>query len=870
MATASQSELASQINRAIQAQNSKAKAFTDARLVKLRKVVLDMVAKWSLEDKKAIAAQYSSDDRINTVSSEKELEKLLAELLISSLEKSDLDKMLGEFDRTQNKMRTQISNINKKSMQKAKERKAQMDKRLGVSNFNKFFNANKSLSVRKYTKSKALKTKLGRRTPGNKLVRSYKKLYREIMSNIRFHYSLFELQNIAATLDIGVDDDGASEKELIDAIAKKTIAFVAAMMSKDRTIFPGIADPELYRDVLLFTSYSFIVSEKGATEQEINAYRARMLTNQKSIQERAKMNLRTMREERGSRERRTVRRKVKDALGIASKDGEGRKDIQTKFTKISGLKKGNGKTSPIDVIRKIKEDTQSGRNGTAKGEEGVAFEEGAKVFGVRRTLHKFLPLFQAKLADLQSRAAQLGIKPTTNDGSYKSEEELILDIAYELTIRENKAQKQLAKANKRNRDKKMLDANGNPILDKDGNERYEEYVDTRRKATAKRNAAVDVLSQNNSVLQGNFRQNKDSAGKTPTVRMGEIGELTENSFVVPVYVVNSSGKLSEQAATSPDISSGTTSILGELKGKRDKISEIEKRPGRFKRNKDDDEMNKYIEAKAYLSDDAKALGIDYLLHRTNKDKKDKNKLGAMPVYVTNSALSTDMFEAFINLLEILENVDLFGIGTAASLAKTALTGDVSSLLGFATGGVGKYKGSNNTTSFISGDSLSTKPNPEKVSIDWSNKSFSVKPIPAYATGVTDNGITATRMSAVDRTAPMAVALSSHTIEYSTSLPGTDDNKALKVYSVNSTIFDQVTVNGREISLMELIDNINTAIVELNVVNGVSSSYLSTISTATAATADLATDIKSLVSNIGSGNSNQFEYPDSLNELLRGV
>ena len=38
------------------------------------------------------------------------------------------------------------------------------------------------------------------------------------------------------------------------------------------------------------------------------------------------------------------------------------------------------------------------------------------------------------------------------------------------------------------------------------------------------------------------------------------------------------------------------------------------------------------------------------------------------------------------------------------------------------------------THFISGDSLNKKPNPEQVSIDWKSKSYSVKPIPQFATG----------------------------------------------------------------------------------------------------------------------------------------
>lgn len=209
-------------------------------------------------------------------------------------------------------------------------------------------------------------------------------------------------------------------------------------------------------------------------------------------------------------------------------------------------------------------------------------------------------------------------------------------------------------------------------------------------------------------------------------------------------------------------------------------------------------------------------------------------------------------------------------GTATTVANTALRTMQS---GFATGGNIKAK---SKTQFVSGDSLNYKPNPELVSVDWSNKSVSVKPlhytpvsVPHYATGVssveTPNGSNSSRMSLHERNSALDVNIATGVVKYTNQLTGvTDDgtNTAVKVYSINSPLTDKIDIGGNEVSLIELIYGMNMSL--SNIDNG--------IRTQTELLSNIATS-KSVNTSDGGGEtasaSNNFKFPTNLDSILAG-
>ena len=237
---------------------------------------------------------------------------------------------------------------------------------------------------------------------------------------------------------------------------------------------------------------------------------------------------------------------------------------------------------------------------------------------------------------------------------------------------------------------------------------------------------------------------------------------------------------------------------------------------------------------AYLRPEALALGFN------KKNKKGSEPERVTPVFVVNkepedltySWLSTEFPKYMMGFATDVVAAPM-GTGTIArptlaaaagtslgmSIANDALKladAQIGSLLGLATGGSGKANST--VTSFISGDSprgLGDKNSyPEQVDIDWKNKSFNVKPIPTYATGVRAEAgkDKVTRFSKKERNAPMAIGFSSHVVRFNRKLDGvsgeTDIGEAIKVYNVNNTagISDKVNIDGTNTSLIELVGN----------------------------------------------------------------
>ena len=115
---------------------------------------------------------------------------------------------------------------------------------------------------------------------------------------------------------------------------------------------------------------------------------------------------------------------------------------------------------------------------------------------------------------------------------------------------------------------------------------------------------------------------------------------------------------------------------------------------------------------------------------------------------------------------------------------------------YATGGYGQSPASANMTQFISGDSTNGKENKELVSIDWDKQTYQVKP---------SGNATSQQMTSEERHQSFGISFNEAKVKYDEKIYGeTDDNVALKVYPVTPGINDTVSINGNDVSLMQLM------------------------------------------------------------------
>ena len=234
---------------------------------------------------------------------------------------------------------------------------------------------------------------------------------------------------------------------------------------------------------------------------------------------------------------------------------------------------------------------------------------------------------------------------------------------------------------------------------------------------------------------------------------------------------------------------------------------------------------------------------------------------ASPVYVVNKDERQDY------ILESLEEVNLFlrsklpvmlssfvtvgpipgvtsspgamamlGLGTADSVAAAVLKAlEASHTPTHATGGSGRYVGGARTqfisggsldelenvggarTQFISGDSLDGLENREKVSIDWNSKTYTVKPIPHFASGGSQSSTKITEMSQSERKSPMAVGITTPVASYkykTNNLENDDNSMALKVINVSPGIYDPSPLHNN-VSAMDVLIAIQTLLTSMN-------------------------------------------------------
>lgn len=289
----------------------------------------------------------------------------------------------------------------------------------------------------------------------------------------------------------------------------------------------------------------------------------------------------------------------------------------------------------------------------------------------------------------------------------------------------------------------------------------------------------------------------------------------------------------------------------------------------------------------------------YALSRMNSISIGEENGLVKPVFITNrftddmltmsdniSNISTSTSSIYSYLSETLPilftGLQQFGLSTNLA-APTSITAQITSLvsglsrmaqsmLTTKVHAKGTKPSGSNIAQFITGDSLNHKPNEEIVSIDRSNRRYSVKPVPegtaaSIRSATQPSGNTA--LSSKERSVPMQAILSSGVVGYTKALYNVsdDDNKtAVKVYTVNTGIDEKIQVGDTEASLFDLVYGIYTSFNNIASVMASNAQILSTIANNTASTVSAVNNVSNAISN-SSGSTNPFT--NELDFILQG-
>ena len=270
-------------------------------------------------------------------------------------------------------------------------------------------------------------------------------------------------------------------------------------------------------------------------------------------------------------------------------------------------------------------------------------------------------------------------------------------------------------------------------------------------------------------------------------------------------------------------------------------------------------------AEVAFSDEAKDLGITLL-----------KKEPAIPVYIVNNNVPTNVVSGLVDIFaSVFAKVPVIGapISAALKLINASADGSTSATEMIEAAGIplaAKGMHATGLSHFISGDSLTSKPNPEQVSVDWSKKSISVKPIPQFATGGTQLSTgNVKQLSTEERNKPMSVGIASHIITYSRALKGVkdeNDKQALKVFSVNPGITDEIEIGSSKVSMIGLMADMATRLASIEGLLSIGNQQRSQVIQTSAATLAGVSKMASKASvSPFTGNG----FTNELNSILQG-
>jgi hypothetical protein len=915
---------AKMISGAVAKQNYRTIGMSNAKMNELRQYVYKMVSNWSSDVKMRIIAEHGDADTLKNKPSKAALNRQTTETLITNLKTEDLEILLRDIKADEIKLKKDIS--------KYRSDKKRFASNFTTKSFD---SAAMALKETKRPKgiARALKKEFKFKIPRS-VKSQFKKLAKELQEVLKDVYDKIELGNLAIRMGIDTDVD-LKDKEIQQFIINKTLMYVALIYGKTKFSMGGGAfDRAAYDELLSYTSYAFVTGRPGMSLEEVGQRRKEMMearARQKEafaqkkgfgIFQFGKKNKTKKIEEEASEEdtlglkifdndgnfkgyyntermielagkygikiggkinQKKLYKQIYKAYAVSTQKGI---DANKKLEKLAG--KGKVKT---DKYLKAKAGTSDGNLPGGMGGSSIPTIFFSGMGEIASNISVAVPVFVVNdiIQKMKEKAKEKETEVLSRDSDFKKFEE-------KQNEKINKAEKEVNELES----KDTLTKNEEEAL-----KSYKKELDTEKNKLAKRKTETLKKKYKTSDLKemsDTFKKIDYSIGKSG-------GGLNFDSFRNILKNVDKEKakdiRIGTPAPTDEQFADTTTSLASEnedLVGPGMTSSKSLLFKGLTGNDPFVADLSNYNKA-LKLNNNMALRVFDttplLIAKQQSKKKKTDGSLSALlsssavklkvsgvkaepatPVFIVNKAIPTDVVQVLINIMKTLVKAIMpFGGETAAKAIESIVTGedlslsDILATVGFATGGRGQVF-SKPKTHFISGDSLNKKPNPEQVSIDWAKKSYVVKPIPQFAEGGGESSTAGryTRMTTTERSMPMSVGISSHTISYTRNL-GADvkdegAKQAIKVYSVNPGISDLIDVGGTSVSLIGLVADMTGRLASIEGLLAINNQQNQGIIAATTTTAANT----ARMSSGSKGGGNPFlngGFPSDLNRILQG-
>jgi hypothetical protein len=832
------------------------------KVAELRNYVFKMVSSWSKEDKMAILAQYGDVKNVMRMGG-RNINEQLTETLIIRLKEEDIQVLLRDIKSDELGLARKVRGI--RNSQK------KMASSFSTRNFEDIYNVardtrnNRGIerAIRQYDNS----FRIPRR-----VLREFPTLRRELAQVIPEIYDRVEMAGLAHRMSIEFND-GISQRDLVTRIINKTLLYVSLIMGRTRMSYSSaILQPEPYRELLQYTTYSWVAGSSGMGRDGITTLRQEAL------------NARRMARERFTRRPQGVLGRIGRSLLSAIPSAlMGTLNVLNPFSQQRGI--GNrfmaGANTPYDFFGQLMGQGSPNEARLRRGAERLSRQNYMSLPDGDPNRTRWQRLMGLTDQDLLQEGIRLGL-PSVRLGSPREREAYARRIMA-ISERDELRRRQLdRRAQRRARSwfgPKTLSAaeeaerqslTGKPRANEGTNLPYVIFGGGGG-AVDQANYAVRVWVVNGSPFSGAGSTMEELARLGYLTRSKDNVKLAKQTFdfkdasLRSDYNLSPSGGVSKPSGPFKGISSNDPFTIKvdnpvdafKIKGARairvfDQstilMSQMMKRAAAVGGKKF--EANRELIAKTSFD-----MGITAI-------KRD----AASPVYVVNKTIPVDAGALIVGLAKIFSRfIDPTGITgeiVGAELTKVASGGsgidDLLDMAGLATGGRGRASKSlsrvpkyaqgvksSNVSHFIAGDSLNGKPNEEQVSIDWTKKEFKVKPIPS----MTGQELNKTGISQV------------------TKMSSAERNEPMKVYAVNPGITDIVDVGSVKTSLINLVADMAGRLSSIENLLSVGNEQKSAIVAATSATA---ANINKLASKTGTG-ANPFAggFPSDLDSILTG-
>jgi len=884
---------------------------SDSKLSKFRENIFKMVSNWSYADKYNIIREYGDTSFLNSGSpSENKLNKQVTETLIINLKQEDLELMLRDIIVDGQRLKKTIQGIR----HQRKKIKSMETGSFSTRTFEKLYSEirgeKKVSNVKKYLKAYDKRHRVPRY-----VTTQYGGLKKEIFQVLKDLYNKVELAGLAFEMKVDFDD-GSSFRDIATAIANKILLYVSLIYGKSKKGYSSaILDVKPYNDVLQYTSFASITGEPGLTPTDMSELRKNAYAAKQSQKQ-------TFRMKRVEKTNRKQIGKVAAGGALGGVLGGVGGSILGATSLLGGALSGGlgaaALAAPIALIlrlsrerraeRRLEKKKQADPNFVSKelqqldvGTEGPyndltlegysRLKEVGREYGINSKRMSKTRLIDRVLVAREKEKRRL--EKITNQMNRRK------DFGLNLNNSKMEEMKSLRKRLYDDPSKEQLQSTNIPII------RLRTALTPSQDEIALIKKAVPVYVVNHSLTAP--PSNNTPAPTAPPHSPSLFSRLFKLSRIKSI---RTSFKSLADLSIMPAEIGGTLNSMDIFKDspKSNDQWEAGRRKTYAKRRMDTDTtifrglnqdhpfIAKFAKGRNQAFDTEGTYGIRVMdmssIMIASKMRKNGRispfisdeviqsgirivkKEPATPVYIINKDLNvtTKMDKAADELkkkaLRLI--LDSYGMGFLAPA------------LGLASGGTGRgpkfAKGTvsgavGSTSQFIAGDSLNGKPNEEQISIDWNKKAFDVRPIPKMdKPSLSQSGISSiTPLNAADRTKPLAVGITSHSVSYNRTLKYGNENgnkDAIKVYPVTPGLDDEIDYRGVKVSAIGLMAEMALRLSNIETLLSISNQQQVAVIESTRLTA---TNITKL-GNTSKQAMNPFlggGFPSSLDSILKG-